>query len=239
MGRRLITAIIVLGVTLAATAAARPGIYEYWKAGTKRSRTKATLPTGRSRLVRREVTLPPASAPAVTPWTESWFANPVLVRARIAEMRAAITVPMIGQSFPLPRGGGFVCTRLEGSGAPTAGGLVRVIECAGSELGGRRQNQFYSGGANDPPTLDRVRWVILAPPSSPRERWRAFLHEAADSLSIPLGPATRSGVDSTDATWTSREFTTTMRLYGDPARVDSLEFECHSERLLAAHASGH
>ncbi|HET9951130.1 MAG TPA: hypothetical protein VFS09_04975 [Candidatus Eisenbacteria bacterium] len=238
MNRLGIAAIVLLGITLTPTVAAPQGIYEYWKAGTKRSRSKAALPSGHARAGASGASAPSAPARAITPWTPAWFSDSTLVRRRIGEMTEAMTVPMIGQTFPLPRGGGFVCTRREGGEPPAESGLTCVIECAGPELGGRRHNWFYAGGASGTPTLDRVRWLILAPPSSAGAPWRAFVRAVADSLSREMGPPAWAGPDSTVATWRGLDYRTTVRLHGDSARVDSLEVECVSERLASAHVAG-
>ena len=148
-------------------------------------------------------------------------------------MTEALTIPMIGQTYPLPRGGGFVCSRPDG-GRPSEGGLSCVLECVGMELGARRRNWFYASASEPAPTLDRVRWVILAPRGTPRAPWRALFLVLSDSLSAAMGRPTWSGADSTDAMWTSEGFTTAMRLHGDPNGVDSLEMECVSERLATS-----
>jgi hypothetical protein len=231
MSRHGFVAFLVLGVLLAASVAARPGIYEYFKAGTKRSRTKAALPRGHGRAHDGNVASPGRPGVTVVPWSDDWFADSTLVRRRVADMTEALTIPMIGQTFPLPRGGGFVCTRVEGGDGVAAGGLACVIECTGPELGGRRHNWFYASDADPAPTLDRVRWVIVAPAPAPRERWRALVAAVADSLSRAMGPPTWIGPDRMAATWNFHGRTTTMRLHGAAERVDSLDMESVSERL--------
>jgi hypothetical protein len=229
--RRSVTGITCIALLLAAVAAARPGMYEYFKAGTKRSRTSATLPHGRGRAGATDAATLAHSTPSVAPWTEAWFADSSLVRRRVAETAEALAVPMIGQAFPLPRGGGFVCTRVDGGGEAASGDLSCVIECAGPALGGRRRNWFFASDADPTPTLDRVRWVITAPAPGGREPWRAFVLEVADSVSRVLGPPDWSDSEHTAATWTAAGRTTLLRLYGDPTHVDSLEMECVSDRL--------
>jgi hypothetical protein len=231
-------AIVVLGLMLSATEASTQGIFEYWKAGTKRGPSRSASPHGHAHPGPTGSPAPSPPAPAITGWTVAWFSDSTLVRRRVGETIEALRVPMIGQTFPLPRGGGFACTRLESGAAPAAGDLVCVIECAGPELGGRRQNWFYADGADGTPTLDRVRWLITAPPSSPRAPWRAFVRAVADSLSRAMGPPAWSGPDSMDVAWNGPDYATTIRLHATPTPVDSLEIECVSKRLAAAHLAG-
>ena len=237
MDRRCFITIAALGITLAASAAARPGIYEYFKAGTKRGHSGARLPQGPSHARQTEPAAPSRSAPGIAPWSEAWFSDSTSVRRRIGEMTDALTVPMIGQTYPLPRGGGFVCSRMESEGASGEGVLACVLHCSGPELGGRRQNWFYSSETSPSPTLDRVRWVMVAPTPALRASWWAFVRVVADSLSHVMGPAAWAAPDSSEATWSWRGYTTSMRLHGGAARIDSLELECVSERL--AEGEGH
>ena len=238
MRRIGLLAVVGLGLTLAPTAASSQGIYEYWKAGTKRGPSRSALAHGHARAGQTSAPAPSASASTVVPWTSGWFSDSMLVGRGVGEMVEALTVPMIGQSFPLPRGGGFVCTRLDESSPPAAGGLTCVIECVGPELGGRRHNWFYAGGENGTPALDHVRWLILAPSASPRGSWRAFVHAVADSLAPAMGRPAWSVPDSLEVGWTCRDYATTMRLHATATRVDSLEIECVSNRLAAAHVAG-
>ena len=124
-----------------------------------------------------------------------------------------------------------MCAQTGDGGSPAEGGLTCVLQCVGPEVGGRRYNSFYVSGSGAIPTLDRVRWVILAPRSTPRAPWRAFFLVLADSLSCAIGQAVWAGPDSMEAAWNCKGYTATMRLHEAPTRVDSLEMECVSERL--------
>ena len=234
MGRFGIATIVILGLATGASASSAQGIFEYWKAGTKRGPARPASPHGHPHAGQTGAAAPSSHPPAVAPWTETWFSDSTLVHRRVAETIEALSVPMIGQTFPLPRGGGFACTRLESGAAPAEGDLACVIECVGPELGGRRHNWFYEGGESNVPTLDRVRWLIVAPPASPRAPWRAFVRAVSDSLSRTMGPPSRSDPDSLDVSWSGREYATTLRLHASPACVDSLEIECVSQRLATS-----
>jgi hypothetical protein len=230
MSRLSLAAIMVLGITLAASVAARQGTFEYWKAGARTTSKKSAQPPSHSTSRQTSSAARSPSPPTVPSWTEAWFSDPNLVRRRIGEMSEAMANPMIGETYPLPRGGGFVCTQPEGSVTPS-GGLVCVLQCTGPELGGRRYNWFYMAGSAGMPTLERVRWAIVPPRSTPRAPWRPFFFALTDSLSRVMGQPVWSGPDSMGATWNWKGRVTTMRLHAVPTRVDSVDMECVAERL--------
>jgi len=234
MSRCRLAAIALLGITLATSATAHQGIFEYWKAGARRGRSKSSLPAPRSRAQESNQPGWERSDRPAAPWTDAWFSDSTLMRRHLATMTGSLTVPMVGQGFPLPKGGGFVCSRIEGGVEPADGGLTCIIECIGPELGGRRWNQFYASEADPEPTLDHVRWLVLAPREAPAERWRAFYLALVDSLSGAMGQPSWTGTDKAEATWRNDDYTTTVRFYGGPARVDSLEMESVSARFAAS-----
>ncbi len=234
MNRRHLAAIALLGITLATSAAAHQGIFEYWKAGARRGRSKSSLPAPGSRASQPDATERARSARPPAPWTDAWFSDSTLIKRHLTTMTGSLTVPMIGQGFPLPRGGGFVCSRLEGNNEPADGRLACIIECIGPELGGRRWNRFYVSASDPTPTLDHVRWLVLARHATPPAPLRAFYLALAESLSGVMGQPEWTRPDSAQATWRGKEYTTTMRYHGDPAGVDSLEMVSISERLAAS-----
>jgi hypothetical protein len=236
MSRRGLVAMGVFGVALAASAAvAHQGIFEYWKSGarTRRSGSATTRGQANPRQTSPSAPAPSAATPATPSWTEAWFADSTRVHRRLAEMVQVLKAPMVGETYPLPKGGGFVCSRIEGEGVSGSAGLTCVLRCAGPELGGRRQNWFYADRSDGVPVLDRVRWSIAAPRPSPAAAWRDFLVALTDSITAVMGPPARGGADSTHVAWSWGGRRTTLRLHGGPAKVDSLEIECLSDRLAS------
>jgi hypothetical protein len=234
MSRRGLVAMGVLGIALAASAAAaRQGIFEYGKAGARTRRSGSTTTRGQAspRQTGPQTSAPSAAAPTTPSWTEAWFADATLVRKRLADIVQAVKVPMIGETYPLPKGGGFVCSRIEGNGASAGGGLTCVLRCDGPELGGRRRNWFYVDRPDGAPVLDRVRWSMPAPRPTPSARWHEFFVALADSITSVMGPPAQGSADGAGVAWSGGGYRTSLRLHGGPAKVDSMEIECLSDRL--------
>jgi len=162
-------------------------------------------------------------------WSEAWFTNHALVRGQVVAMVQAITASMIGESYPLPRGGGFRCTQPSGAGGQ-GDGPAWAMRCTGSDVGGQRENDFNVITPGTAPVLERVRWIVVAPASSHTEAWRGFYKELTDSLTRALGPASWSA-DHMSARWDSNVAETTARLHGVPTHPESLEVTCLSDRL--------
>ena len=224
--------VLLAGLMAASLGSARPGMVEYWKSGTKRKGSR-TLPH-ESRTSHTTSSAAPSSQPprGPQPWSDAWFSDPELVREQVQEMVETIRVPMIGEGYPLPRGGGFACIPVdEPAVSPDA---KRLLECTGPELGGKRWNEFYAPAPDEPLTLERVRWRILAPTPGHVDRWRALVASLRDSLARSIGePAWTSG-DSLSIRWDQDGYRTSVRLYAAPARADSLEITCVSVRLPGA-----
>jgi hypothetical protein len=224
---------LLVGLMAASLGSGRPGMYDYWKAGTKRKGSR-TLPN--------ESRSPRSTAPATPlspspqgpePWTEPWFADPSLVREHVQKMSEAIRVPMIGERFPLPRGGGFSCESVD-VGVASPSGTKRVLECVGPELGGSRWNEFYAPTADALPTLERVRWRILAPTPAHLGPWRAVVTALRDSLTGSFGEPAWASDDSLSLRWNQDGYRTTVRLHATTARAESLEITCVSDRVPGA-----
>ena len=227
-----------LALSLASAAAARPSIFEYWKAGTHTnkssgSRTPRKSPSAESgpRTVRAAEAASVARPSRPSAWTAAWFSDRDLVRRQLVAMEEAISVPMIGERYPLPRGGGFRCTQAQSDPSQISGAATWVLRCQGPDIGGERENDFYMPAPGIAPVLERVRWVIRPPARTPLASWRVFYRELADSLSRTMGPPTWSGPDSVAARWVWNHCQTTIRLHFHAAGVESLEVACASDRL--------
>ncbi|HET9252994.1 MAG TPA: hypothetical protein VFP58_12845 [Candidatus Eisenbacteria bacterium] len=234
--RHLLLVAVLACIALASLADARPGFYDYWKAGTKRKRSGSTLPQGRESTSNQRAA-PRKTAPesGPEPWTSSWFSDPKLVEEHLAAMTQTIRKPLIGERFPLPRGGGFACSRRDGG--PGAPGLLLSIECHGPDLGGERRNEFYAPSEEAPATLERVRWIIVARDTVASDRWRAVMLALGDSLSRAAGAPEAVHADSMGAACDLDGYTATMRLHASAARMDSFEIRCESDRLRGDRAA--
>lgn len=226
--------VLLAGLMAASLGSARPGMYEYWKSGTKRKGSR-TLPRESRTSHATSAAAPSTSSrppQGPRPWSEDWFSDPKLVREHLREMAETIRLPMIGEGYPLPRGGGFACTPVdEPAISPNA---KRLLECTGPELGGDRWNEFYAPAPDEPPTLERVRWRIVAPPPAPLDRWRAVVVALRDSLAGSIGAPSWTSADSLSIRWDQDGYRTSVRLYATPSRADSLEITCVSNRLPEA-----
>lgn len=223
---------LLAGILVASAGSGRPGMYDYWKAGTKR-KGSATLPR-ESRSSSRSTAPAVPSAPVPKgpePWTEAWFGDPKLVAEHVHEMAEAISLPLIGERFPLPRGGGVPCTPLDPMSAPAVGDMRRVVECNGPSLGGERWNDFYAPGPDAAPTLENVRWRILAPAPAHVAAWRGVVTALRDSLSGSIGVPTWTSPDSLALRWDQAGYRTTMTLHVTAAQADSLVITCVSDRM--------
>jgi hypothetical protein len=219
-------------------AIARPGIFEYWKAGTHAKKSSgSSLPrtshgseTG-PRTTHAAESARTARDQQPPAWTDAWFSNRDLVRKQLATMREAIAIPMIGERFPLPRGGGFRCTQAAADTSHAVDASHWTLRCVGPDIGGERVNEFYVPAPGTAPVLERVRWVVRAPATARQASWGKFYRELADSLSRIMGPPAWSGHDSTTARWSCDHHETTIQLHSNSARVDSMAILCLSDRL--------
>ena len=225
---------LLAGLLVASIGHARPGMYDYWKAGTKR-KGSSTLPRESRTSHSTTPGTPSASVPkGPEPWTEAWFADPKLVAEHIREMAEAVGVPLIGERFPLPRGGGVPCTPVDPMSAPTVGDMRRVVECNGPSLGGEQWNEFYAPGPDAAPTLEHVRWRIQAHAPAHVAAWRGVVTALRDSLSGSIGVPTWTSPDSLALRWDQAGYRTTITLHVTAARADSLEITCVSDRMSGA-----
>lgn len=218
-------------VLVASVGSARPGMVDYWKAGTKR-KSSSTIP--RESRTSRSPTPVTSSAPTPkgpVPWTGAWFSDPKLVAEHVHEMSEAIRVPLIGERFPLPRGGGVPCTPVDPMSSPAVGDMRRVVECSGPDLGGERWNEFYAPSPEAAPTLEHVRWRIQANAPAHVAPWRQVFTALRDSLSGSIGAPTWTSPDSLALRWDQDGHHTTIRLHVTAARADSLEITCVSDRI--------
>jgi len=162
-------------------------------------------------------------------WTETWFSNRALVRGQIQAMVEAITASMIGERYPLPRGGGFRCTQPGGRGDPDA--PPWAMRCVGTDVGSQRENDFSVVAPGTAPVLERVRWIVVAPAPTHSEAWRPFCAELTDSITRVMGSPSWTASDHSGARWNWNGAETTLRFHGVAAHSESLEVTCLSDRL--------
>ena len=231
--RRLV--LIVAMLALGSTALAQ-GVFEYWKAGahTKRS-SRSPLPsaTPRSTVKQAPAGSPGAARPAAEPtWTEAWFADRGAVRRQIGALRDAIAVPMIGERYPLPRGGGFRCSDLDAEPRAAEDPEPWAMRCSGTDAGCTRENFFVLPGPGTAPVLLRVRWAARS--SSSPAAWRSYYRELADTLARAIGQPAWVSPDSMATRWERSDHAITLRLHLSPAHTESLEVVARSSLLPAA-----
>ena len=230
--RRLV--LIVAMLALGSTALAQ-GVFEYWKAGahTKRS-SRSPLPSATPRSSGQQTAArSPGARPAAEPaWTAAWFADRDAVRRQIGALREAIAVPMIGERYPLPRGGGFRCSELDAGPRGIDDPEPWAMRCSGTDAGCARENFFVMPGPDAAPVLLQVTWAARA--SSATAAWRSYCRELADTLTRAIGPPVWVAPDSMAARWERSDHAVTLRLYGGPAHAESLEVVARSSLLPAA-----
>jgi hypothetical protein len=224
--------LIALMLALASTAAAQ-GVFEYWKAGahTKRS-SRSPLPsaTPRSTVKQAPAGSQGAARPAAEPaWTEAWFADRGAVRRQIGALREAIAVPMIGERYPLPRGGGFRCSDLDAAPRAADDPEPWAMRCSGTDAGLTRENFFVMPGPGTAPVLLQVTWATRA--SSSTAAWRSYYRELADTLSRAIGQPVWVAPDSMAMRWERSDHAITLRLHVSPAHAESLEVTARSSLL--------
>lgn len=168
-------------------------------------------------------------------WSEAWFSNRGLVREQVRSMVGAITASMVGESYPLSRGGGFRCTQPSGAGA--GGASSWAMRCTGLEIGGQRENDFNVITPGAAPVLERVRWLVVAPASSRGEQWHNFYSELTDSLTRAMGQPSWTAADHSSVRWSWNGAETTALIHGGTAHVESLEITCLSNRLAETRRS--
>jgi len=169
---------------------------------------------------------PRAEGPAT--WSEAWFANHALVRGQIEAMVQTITASMIGERYPLPRGGGFRCTQPSGAGA--GDDPAWAMRCTGTEAGSQRENDFNVITPGTAPVLERVHWIVVAPQATHPEAWRSFYRDLTDSLTRVMGTPSWAA-DHMSARWNWNGTETTARIHEVSAHSESLEVTCLSDRL--------
>jgi hypothetical protein len=232
---------IVVSVLLASIffseAEARPGFWEYGKARTRTKRTSRSVLAQPTRRSRTQPAAPSRATRVQHPptWSLAWFSDRSLVRAQVVAVAEAISHSMIGERYPLPRGGGFRCTGTQSAGR--APGDEWVLRCAGPELGGTRENDFYQAAPNASPILERVHWVFRSP-SKERRPWLSFHRELTDSLLRVMGRPAWVSPDSMASRWSWSNMSTTVRFDSGPAEFGSLEVTCLSDRLAGEERSG-
>jgi hypothetical protein len=225
--------LIALMLAVASTAAAQ-GIFEYWKAGAHTKRGKSPLPTTSPSSTVRQApgSAVRAHAPAgPAAWTHAWFADRAAVSRQIAALRDAVAVPMIGEHYPLPRGGGFRCTPFDAAAHAPDDAEPWAMRCAGPDASCARENFFACPAPGAAPTLVQVRWTARAPAGAATAEWRSYYRALADTLTQALGrPAS---VDSTMLRWERSDHAITARFHGSSAHPDSIEILARSSSLPA------
>jgi hypothetical protein len=225
--------LIALMLALGSTAGAQ-GIFEYWKAGAHTKRGKAPLPsTSPSSTVQHapgsDARAHPPAGPA--PWTHAWFADRAAVSRQIAALRDAVAAPMIGERYPLPRGGGFRCTPFDAAPHAPDDAEPWAMRCAGPDASCARENFFACQTPGAVPTLVQVRWTARVPAGAAAAEWRSHYQALADTLTRALGPP--ASADSTMFRWDRADHAITARIHGSFARPDSIEILARSSSLPA------
>ena len=223
--------LIAFMLVLASSAAAQ-GIFEYWKAGAHTKRGKSPLPsTSPSPTVQHGpgggVAVHAAAGPAA--WTHAWFADRAAVRKQVAALKEAVGNSMIGERYPLPRGGGFRCTPFDAAPHAPDDPEPWAMRCTGSDASCARENFFACPSPGAAPVLVQVRWTARVPAEASAAEWRSYFRALADTLTQALGsPAV---ADSTMLRWDRSDHAVTARLHGGSARADSIEILARSSTL--------
>jgi len=226
--------LIALMLIVASTAAAQ-GIFEYWKAGAHTKRGKSPLPSTSPSSTAQQApgSAVRARAPAgPTAWTHAWFADRAAVGRQIAALRDAAAAPMIGERYPLPRGGGFRCTPFDA--APHAPGDAEpwAMRCTGPDASCERENFFACSAPGAAPTLVQVRLTARVPAGATAAEWRQYYRALADTLTEALGPPVSA--DSTMLRWDRSDHAVVARIHGGFAHPDSIEILARSNALPSA-----
>ena len=225
--------LIALMLILASTATAQ-GIFEYWKAGAHTKRGKSPLPsTSPSSTVQQASgSAVRARAPAgPAAWTHAWFADRAAVSRQIAALRDAVAAPMIGERYPLPRGGGFRCTPFDAAPHAPDDAEPWAMRCAGSDAACTRENFFACPAPGSAPALVQVRWTARIPDAAAAAEWRSYYRALADTLTRALGPP--ASADSTMLRWDRSDHAITARIHGSSAHPDSIEVVARANTLPA------
>ena len=226
-------ALIALLLALASSAAAQ-GIFEYWKAGARTKHTTSTpLPGPQPRTVSGTPSSGSSRPAGPSAWTQAWFADRGSVAKQIAALRGAIAEPMIGERYPLPRGGGFRCTDFDASPHAPGDPEPWAMRCAGPDASCARENFFTCPAPGAAPTLAQVRWTARARDAATATSWRPYCRALADTLTRAWGSPAWIAADSTAVRWSREGFAVTLRLHGAAARPDSLEILARSSDLPA------
>jgi hypothetical protein len=223
--------LIALMLVLASTAAAQ-GIFEYWKAGAHTKRGKSPLPsTSPSPTVQHGpgggVAVHAPAGPAA--WTHAWFADRAAVRRQIGAFKETVGSPMIGERYPLPRGGGFRCTPFDAAPHAPDDPEPWAMRCTGPDASFARENFFACLTPGASPVLVQVRWTARAPAGASAGEWRSYYRALADTLTQALGSPVVA--ESTMLRWDRSDHGVTARLHGGSARPDSIEILARSSTL--------
>ena len=256
VAERTLAATVTLLAVLSLGEAAHPrtaraqAMGEYGRAGTQvHTSSRSPVPrvpkaaaagsssTQGAHLIRAQHTAAASESHAQGPpiWSEAWFSNRALVRGQIQEMVQSITASMIGERYPLPRGGGYRCTQPTGGAETNGDGRSWAMRCVGSEVGGQRENDFSVLAPGTAPVLERVRWLVVA--SGRPEAWHGFYQELTDSLTRAIGPPSWAAADHAGVRWNGNGSEITARLHGTSAYAESLEVTCVSDRLAETRRS--
>ena len=231
--RRLVLTTLMLAF---ASTAAGQGIFEYWKAGAHTKRGKSPLPSTPPSSP-STVQHAPGSGVAVhapagpAAWSRAWFADHAAVRRQIASLRDAVAVSMIGERYPLPRGGGFRCTPFDAAPHAPDDPEPWAMRCTGPDASFARENFFACPAPGAAPVLVQVRWTVRVPAGASAAEWSSYYRALADTLTQALGSAVTA--DSTVLQWDRSDHAVTAQLHGSPAHPDSIEILARSTALPA------
>src|SRR5262249_4909752 len=153
------------------------------------------------------------------------FADSTFVKGTLTAMADTIASARLGAHYPQGRAGPS-CVEFHGQSYSINPEEYWVFRCDGPEFGGQREDLYYQVAADSAPSLERVRWVIVAPPNSAPRSWRDFRSGLATRLSRSWGPS--SGAND-ESPLHGNHGTLTIRLNQTSTSVDSLEIELHSD----------
>jgi len=163
-------------------------------------------------------------------WSTAWFEDSAAVKRTLTVMADSISTARLGAGYP---GGssGASCDEFHGQSYSTAPEDYWLFRCADPSFGGNREDLYYEVVPDSAPSMERVRWVIVAPPNSAPRSWRDFRSALATRLSRSWGS---SGGGNDEGALHGSLGSLTIRLNQTATSVGSLEIELRTDRLEKA-----
>jgi len=160
-------------------------------------------------------------------WSASWFADSAFVKRTLTVMADSIAADRLGARYPQGSSGAS-CEEFHGQSYSIDPEGYWLFRCEDLQFGGRREDLYYQVVADSAPSLEFVRWVIVAPPNSAPRSWRDFRSALATEISRSGGSFQGA---SDEGPLHGNGGTLTIRLNQTAATVDSLEVELRTDRL--------